>query len=347
MNDHPESSPPDAPAAREEAASGAGRRKRWILPLLILPTMAVGLWLAFRAGRDQVQGMADADSIHVSAKITARVRKLHVREGDRVRGGQLLFELDSPEVVAKQRQAQAILDAASAQQSKALEGARSEEIRAAAANWSRAVASSRIAQSTARRLEALFAEGVVTRQRRDEAVAQAAGALAAQQAARAQYDESLAGLRRQDQAAAAAQVRQAEGAIAEVAAAEVETRALAPLEAEVEKRLAEVGELVPAGYPVFTLIDIDHLWVALNLREDQFAAVHVGQVVHGDIPALGIEDVPFRIYYVSPAGDYATWRATRQSRGYDIKSFEVRARPVDAVRHFRPGMSVLFAWPPK
>ncbi|MFT3762292.1 MAG: efflux RND transporter periplasmic adaptor subunit [Pseudoxanthomonas sp.] len=346
MSEHPAPSTPEPEAATGVPAAGASARKRWILLALLL-VIAVGLWLAFRPGPDQVQGMADADSIHMAAKITARVQKLHVGEGDRVRAGQLLFELDSPEVVAKQRQAQAVLDAASAQKSKALEGARSEEIRATQANWNRAVAASDIAQSTATRLDTLFAEGVVTRQRRDEALAQAASAAAVQRAARAQYDEALAGLRKQDQEAAAAQVRQAEGAIAEVKASAVETRAFAPLEAEVEKRLAEVGELVPAGYPVFTLVDIDHLWVALNLREDQFAGVHVGQVVHGDIPALGIEDVPFRIYYISPAGDYATWRATRQSRGYDIKSFEVRARPVEPVQHFRPGMSVLFAWPPK
>lgn len=341
-------SPPEPLVARRTPAAGAGSRRWWILPVVLLLVTAVGLWLAFvRPGADQVQGMADADSIHVAAKISARVQKLHVREGDRVRADQLLFELDSPEVLAKQRQAQAVLDAASAQESKALEGARSEEIRAAQANWSRAVAAGEIAQSTARRLDTLFNDGVVTRQRRDEARAQAAGAVAAQQAARAQYDQALAGLRKQDQAAAAAQVRQAEAAIAEVEAAKAELRALAPLDAEVEKRLAEVGELVPAGFPVFTLIDVDHLWVALNLREDQFAAVRLDQVVHGDIPALGSTNVAFRIYYIAPAGDYATWRATRQSRGYDIKSFEVRARPVQPVVHFRPGMSVLFAWPPK
>ena len=47
------------------------------------------------------------------------------------------------------------------------------------------------------------------------------------------------------------------------------------------------------------------------------------------------------VYYISPKGEYATWRATRQSSGYDIKTFEVRARPVQKVDGLRPGMSVL------
>lgn len=342
------SEPSPSPSTSQNAPAAvhpAPRRKLAIL-LVLAAVVVIGLALAFWPTTDQVQGMADADSIHVAAKITARVQRLHVKEGDRVKAGQLLFELDSPEVAAKQRQAQAVLDSASAQQSKALEGTRSEEIRAAEADWMRAVAGNNIAQSTAGRLDKLFSQGVVSRQRRDEAVAQANGAAAVQRAARAQYDRALAGLRRQDQESAAAQVRQAEGAIAEVQASQVETQAHAPLNAEVEKRLAEVGELVPAGYPVFTLIDINHVWVSLNLREDQFAGVHIGQVIRGDIPALDVQDQQFRVYYISPAGDYATWRATRQSRGYDIKSFEVRVRPVRSIAHFRPGMSVLFAWPP-
>jgi HlyD family secretion protein len=73
--------------------------------------------------------------------------------------------------------------------------------------------------------------------------------------------------------------------------------------------------------------------------------MRVGRTVLGDVPALDVRQAPFRVYYVSPAGDFATWRATRQSAGYDVKTFEVRARPARALAGFRPGMSVLFRWP--
>ena len=321
------------------------RRRKLALAALAAVVVAAGLVLAFRRDDDIVQGMADADNINVAAKITARIAVLRVREGDRVTAGQPLFELASPEVSAKRRQAAAALDAARAQQSKAREGAREEEIRAARANWRRAEAAAELAQSTFRRIAVLFEQNVVTRQRQEEAQAQANSAAEATAAARAQYDLALAGARRQDRETAGAQVRQAEGAVAEVEAAYDEVLGRAPATGEVEKRLADVGELVPAGYPVFTLVDVAQTWVALYLREDQFRGMSVGRTLNGDVPALGITRVPFRVYYVSPAGNFATWRATRQSAGYDVKTFEVRARPVRPIADFRPGMSVLFRWP--
>ena len=321
------------------------RRVFLIAGVVLLVLVAVGLWLGLRSPPDQVQGMADADNVNVAAKVTARLQQLHVREGDRVKAGQVLFDLDSPEVAAKERQADAVVAAAAAMASKAEEGARSEDIRAAEANWKRAQAGAELATSTFRRLDNLYAEGVVSRQKRDEAQAQARSSNELTRAARAQYDLALAGARVQDKDAALAQVRQAEGAKAEVDAARQETQGRAPLAGEVGKRMADIGELVPAGYPVFTLVDIDHMWVALNLREDQMNGLESGARLQGTIPALQDRSATFEVYFINPAGDYATWRSTRQSSGYDVRSFEVRARPQQPIEGFRPGMSVLFAWP--
>lgn len=321
------------------------QRRLWIIAGIVLAAVVLlGLWLAFRQPPLQLQGMADADVINVSAKISARVKALKVREGDRVQAGQVLFELDSPEVTAKERQARAVLEAAQAQAAKADEGARSEEIRAAEANWQRAVAGADLANETYRRLENLYGEGVVTRQKRDEARAQARSSDALAKAARAQYDMALGGARVQDREAAQAQVRQAEGAVAEVDAAREETLGRAPQAGEINKRMVDVGELVPAGYPVFTLIDTARMWVALNLRESQLHGLHVGQKLRGKVPALDGRQVEFEVYFINPAGEYATWRATRESSGYDVRSFEVRMRPLAAVEGLRPGMSVLFEW---
>ncbi|HNP64199.1 MAG TPA: biotin/lipoyl-binding protein, partial [Woeseiaceae bacterium] len=134
--------------------------------VIALTAVVAGLWLAFRAPVDVVQGMADADSINVSTKITARVSRLLVREGDRVEAGELLFELDSPELEAKLAQSIAVLEAARAQSAKAEHGARDEEIIAAEANWRRAVAGADLARSTYRRVESLYSKGVMTRQQR-------------------------------------------------------------------------------------------------------------------------------------------------------------------------------------
>ena len=171
MNETVPSPPPPPDAA--DAPSDRSRRLRLIGLGVIATILIGGLWLAFRSPADLVQGMADADSINVSAKVTARVSALLVAEGERVEAGQVLFELDSPEVAAKQQQAEAALAAAQAQADKAEEGTRVEDIRAAEANWRRAQAGSELARSTFQRLERLHTEGVVTRQRRDEARAKA------------------------------------------------------------------------------------------------------------------------------------------------------------------------------
>ena len=319
--------------------------RRIVVLTAVAGVIGGGLWLAYRPVPQLIQGMADADSINVSAKITARVRELQVREGDRVEAGQLLFELDGPEVEARRRQASAALASARAQEAKAREGTRREEIRAAEAAWRRAVAATTLARLSHERTDKLIQANFVSRQKRDESQAQLDETLAAEALARAQYEQALAGVRAQDRAAAEAQVRQAKGALAEAQAINDEVQGRAPLGAEISRRHAEVGELVPAGQPVFNLIDVDRMWVALNVREDQFAGLGIGSRLRGDIPALGLKGVEFAVYFINPAGDFATWRATRQSAGYDVRTFEVRVRPLHPVPRLRPGMSVLFGWP--
>ncbi|MGV8960691.1 MAG: HlyD family secretion protein [Stenotrophomonas sp.] len=334
----------DALQAPADAPPPNKRKAGIVIALVLAIVVVVGLLLAWHTPDEQLQGMADADTVNVAAKITARLAELKVREGDRVKAGQVLFVLDSPEVAAKEEQAQGALEAARAVADKADEGARSEDIRAAQANWKRAEAGATLADATYQRVQNLFNEGVMTRQKRDEALAQARSSRELSNAARAQYDQALAGARDQDKRAAQGQVRQAQGAVAEVNAARDEVTGRAPLAGEINKRMADIGELVPAGYPVFTVVDIDHMWVSLNLRESQMRGLKIGKRLRGSIPALD-RDVEFEVYFINPAGDYATWRATQQSSGYDVRSFEIRLRPAVRVEGFRPGMSVLFAWP--
>src|SRR5690606_10025452 len=220
------------------------RRLRLVALGVIAVILVGGLWLAFRSPADLVQGMADADSINVSAKVTARVSALLVAEGERVEAGQGRCELDRPERGGKQRQAEVARGGAQGRADQAEEGARVGDIRAAEARWRRARAGHELARATCQRLERLHAEGVVTRQQRDEARAKAIDAEQQARAAQALYEQAQAGAREQDRSAAQAQVRQAEGAVAEVQAAESEVRGRAPTAGEVSKRLVETGELV-------------------------------------------------------------------------------------------------------
>ena len=193
--------------------------------------------------------MADADTINVAAKITARVAELKVRGA---------IACSRAGAVPARQPRSGCQGTAGARRIGGCAGggrqgrrsARSEDIRAAEANWKRAEAA--LAEATYRRVQNLFNEGVMTRQKRDEAHAQATSSRELARAARAQYDMALAGAREQDKRAAQGQVQQAQGAVAEVNAARAEVEGRAPVAGEINKRMADPGELVPAGYPVFT-----------------------------------------------------------------------------------------------
>ncbi|NQE65525.1 hypothetical protein E1H18_1306 [Caulobacter sp. RHG1] len=332
---------PEGPAPRQR------NRRRLAIGVAagVALLLAIGLWLAYRPAPGQIQGMADAREVRITSKVTGRIAAFHVEEGQAVRAGQLLYTVASPEIAARSQQAGGALASAQAVENKANTGARPEDIRAAEAQWRRAEAAAALAQTTYQRTQRLHDEGVIAGQKRDEARTNAIASNEAAKAARAQYDQALAGARGEDKAAASGQVRQARGAVAEVEAAAAETRVTAPIAGEIGRRLAQPGELVPQGFPVFVLTDVAHPWVTLNVREDQLRGLARGAELVGAIPALRERRVRFRVTYLAPAGDFATWRATRQSSGFDIKSFEVRVTPVSPVRGLRPGMTVLFEWP--
>lgn len=344
MTDIPEES---TATVKPDGTTIPRRDRKWlpVMVFLVIAFLGLGLWLSYRPAPDQLQGMVDARELRITSKVTGRIATFHVEEGQPVRAGQLLYTLDSPEVAARSEQAGGALTAAQATADKADEGARPEDIRAAEAQWRRAQAAADLAQTTFVRTQQMYDQGVLAGQKRDEGRANAVASAQAARAARAQYDLALAGARRQDREAAGGQVQQARGAVAEVEAAKRETRVIAPSAGEIGRRLAQIGELVPQGFPVFMLTDIEHPWITLTLREDQFSAIRRGKTLTGRMPALGNRTAQFRISFIAPAGDFATWRATRQSSGFDVKSFEVRAMPVAPIDGLRPGMTVLFDWP--
>jgi HlyD family secretion protein len=207
--------------------------------------------------------------------------------------------------------------------------------------WDKAAAGAELADKTYQRLNALYKEGLVSLQRNDEAQTNSKAALDTALAAKAQYDTALSGARPQEKRAAGAAALQAAGGVAEVDAAALELVLKAPRAAHVDKLVLHAGELAGAGFPILTLVDLADIWVVFNIREDDFAGIKIGAVLDGKVPALGHQAVRFVIDTISPRGDYATWRATRQSSGYDVRTFEVRARPQAPVEGLRPGMSVL------
>ncbi len=308
--------------------------------VVVCGLISTGLWMASHPSAAPLQGQVEARIIEVAPKIAGRIAAVHVREGDTVRAGDVLADIDIPELTAKLGQVKAQQAAAEARSRLVEEGARTEQIDAARAQYERAAAGLNLARKSFARVHTLFTEGLVSAQKHDEAQAALENALNQTRAAKSQFDMARNGSRSDEKVAALALAQQAAEGVAEVTSLAAEAKLRAPRAGEVSRIVLHAGEVTPAGFALVTLIDHDDKWVTFNVREDELKSLTVGARIEGDVPALG-RKIAFEVYWISPRADYATWRSTRQSTGYDVRTFEVRARPVQSDVHLRPGMSVL------
>ena len=296
----------------------------------------------FALGRDPelMQGQVEVSEYRVSSKVPGRILEIRVKEGDYVKVGDTLAILDAPEVRAKMEQAQGAQNAAAALELKAQNGARQEQIQGAYQVWQQAKAGLEIAEKSYNRVQRLFDEGVMSAQKRDEVYANYKAMEAQEKAAKSQYEMAQNGARREDKLAAAAQVDRARGAVQEVNSYIHETVQVAQMEGEVSDIYPKVGELVGMGSPIMTISLTKDMWGAFNVREDQLGQMAVGTEVDAFVPAFN-KSVKMKIYYMKDQGTYAVWKATKANGQYDLKTFEVKARPIEPFEGLRPGMSLI------
>ena len=332
----------------QQTQAQAPRRSASSVPLLvggaffagIAAFLGWGVWEATHPAPVPLQGMVDARTISVSAKVPGRLAELKVREGDVLKAGDTVAVIAIPEIEAKLVQVKAQERAAQARENLANTGARVQEKDAARADWERAKAALALASKTYERVDALYREGLIPAQRHDEATAQLAAARKVTEAAAAKLSAVDEGARVEDKAAAKALVDQARGGVSEVSSLASESIVKTPAAGEVTRIVMEEGEVAPAGFPLVLVTDLSDKWVVFNIREDELPGVEVGTILKGFIPAVN-RTVELKVTWINPRGEYAVWRATRQSTGYDLRTFEVRARPAEELPALRPGMTVV------
>ncbi len=292
----------------------------------------------------EIQGEVEATQIKVASKLIGRVDSLAVKKGDEVVPGMLLFTISSPELEAKFSQAAAVRQAAGAQKDKAYNGAQKEDIQAAYNSWQTALAAAEYAKKTFTRILNLYKDGVLPEQQRDEAETRMKAAVETEKAAHSLYQKAKNGARPEDKDAAGALVLQAEGVMSEVSSYLGERHITAPVRGEVANVLAERGELIPAGYPVITIVDLSDIWITFNLREDLLADIKKGSIIPARFPALGMKEISLKVTYINALGDFATWNATKTRGDFDLKTFEIQAVPINRTDVLRPGMSAIVNW---
>ncbi len=313
-----------------------------MVAVFTLAIVAIGLigTLAFKSEPEVIQGYVEVSEYRVSSKVPGRVLELRVKEGDYVKVGDTLAILDAPDVKAKLAQAQSAESAATAMDQMANNGARREQINGAFALLQQAKAGLEIAQKSYNRVQRLYDEGVMSAQKRDEAFANYKALEAQVKAAQSQYDMAVNGARREEKLAAAAQVNRAKGAVQEVSSYINETMQIAQKEGEVSDVFPKVGELIGTGSPIMNISILDDMWGTFNVREDQLNGMQVGSTITAFVPAFN-KEIKMKVYYIKDQGSYATWKATKANGQYDLKTFEVKARPIKPFEGLRPGMSLI------
>ncbi len=307
---------------------------------VVVVIIAVIGTLVFKSEPEIIQGYVEVSEYRVSSKVPGRVLELRVKEGDYVNVGDTLAIIDAPDVKAKLAQAESAESAASAMDQMANNGARREQINGAYALLQQAKAGLEIAQKSYNRVQRLYDEGVMSAQKRDEAFANYKAIEAQVKAAQSQYDMAVNGARREEKMAAAAQVNRAKGAVQEVNSYISETMQTAQKAGEVSDVYPKEGELIGTGSPIMSVSLLDDMWGTFNVREDQLDGMRIGSVITAYAPAFK-KDIKMKVYYIKDQGSYATWKATKANGQYDLKTFEVKARPVTKVEGLRPGMSLI------
>ena len=307
---------------------------------LVVAVVAVIGAMSIKQEPETIQGQVEVSEYRVSSKVPGRILEIRVKEGDYVNVGDTLAILDAPEVRAKMTQAQSAENAAAAMDEMANNGARQEQVRGAFAVLQQAKAGLEIAQKSYNRVQRLYDEGVMTAQKRDEAFANYKALEAQVKAAQSQYDMARNGARSEEKKAAAAKVNRAKGAVAEVNSYIHETMQIAQMAGEVSDVYPKVGELVGTGSPIMSVSLMNDIWGTFNVREDQLDGMKVGSIVTAFVPAFK-KEIRMKVYYIKDQGSYAVWKATKSNGQYDLKTFEVKARPMDKLEGLRPGMSLI------
>lgn len=286
----------------------------------------------------QITGLIHATEIDVASKVPGRVVAVHVQEGQHVKSGDLLVELNLDELDAKLLQATSSIDAAKAQLALAEKGARPQEKKALTNQVDSARAQVDVTKKMLDRMSKLLEEKAVPQAKYDEVEFKYQVSLNQLEMAQAKLDAVNKGARSEEIRALEALVEKGESVAKEIEIYQRERTQTSPVDGEVSKIVVHEGELTNTGYPIITLVKMDDIWASFAIREDRLKNLRIGDEVEIEVPALD-RKIPMKVANISALGDFATWRATSDRDRFDLKSFEVKLRPTQPVDGLRPGMT--------
>jgi HlyD family secretion protein len=240
----------------------------------------------------------ESEEVHVAAEIEGRLLSVPVDEGSRIRGGDILAEIQSGDYRARVQLAEAEIASCEAELQRVIAGARVEERREAAAAVTQAEATLSNARAELRRYQALYAERLTAREELDRRETAATEAEARLEAARQHSALVEAAARVEDRERAEAQLQLARARLAEARSELDKTTIRAPISGIVLRRHFRTGETVHAGEAIVTIGDISRLRVRMELDERDVGRVRLGQNAYCTAGAYGSRRFPGKIVRV-------------------------------------------------
>lgn len=321
------------------------RLARVLFGFAVLIALGALLWFATRPPPLIVQGEVSANRVDISPRVSGRIAKLNGDVGDNVESGTIIAVLESPQLVADLHLTEAALAVAEADLVR-VNSTRPETIAARKAELAAAAADVTLYQEDFNRQAKLITTGASSQSRVDETTRNLEAAIRKRESAEANLELAVAGASKEEKALAASQVERARSSLNQQQVDIGELTIRAPISGQITTRVAELGENFSAGAPLFSLIDLQNPWFTFNLREDLLKGLKVGDGFDVTVPAMSGAKIPVKVTMINAQGQYATWRATRATGDFDLRTFEVRASPISPVEGLRPGMSAIASWPP-
>ena len=339
-----ETEPAPLPQAPKSRAPRPSRLPAVIAFVVATAIAALSVWYLLRGVPLLVQGEVDATRFDIAARVDGRVGEIPVARGENVAADAVLVRIDNPETLAKHEQALSAKIVADAQLANIKAGTRQEVIAARKAALERAQASVVLAQQTYDRVRQLAEHGNAPQARLDQATDTLHESQRAQDQAKSAHEQAVNGYTAEERQIAVANVEKAAADIKAVQSIIDQMVVYAPLASQVYQRNVEPGEYISPGVPLVTLIDLNDVWIHFDLREDLVKTLKVGDRFDVRIPALGDRSITVEVKLIATKGEYASWRATRATGDFDLRTFSIRAYPVDKVPELRPGMSAYLDW---
>ncbi|HVT58308.1 MAG TPA: efflux RND transporter periplasmic adaptor subunit [Thermoanaerobaculia bacterium] len=280
-------------------------------------------------------GHVEATDVHIAAKVAGRLEAFGLQEGDRVRGGALLAQIDTTDVRLALRQARADREQAAAELRLRLAGPTREEIAELAAQVSSAAAELAGAQKDLDRMQALLDRGSGTGKSRDDALARRDVAAGRLMGAREALARARAGSRREEIDAARARLGSMDARIAQLEQQASDATVVSPLAGVVSEKVAQQGELVQPGSPLCVITDLDHAWLTVYVAEPDLGRLRLGQ--QGELVTDAGQRRAGVLTYLSPQAEFTPKNV--QTRDERVKLvFKVKVSMDNRDGLFKPGM---------